>query len=272
MTHSLDADDADRDWAGPSAEPVSLCCWPIGVLRCADRSKFATPSQAGGNSQGVIELSAGLHLDVAVRELSGFSRIWLLWWFHRNSGWRPEVLPPRGRGGRKGVLATRSPHRPNPIGMSSVALLEVRQTRLYVGAHDLLDGTPILDIKPYLPEVDSFPEERSGWLEQLPPSGHYELICSPLARRQLDWLAEHQHPELVERIRSLLGSDPWPHRTRRITVHGDGYLLKCGSWRVFYQIHHRQVRVERVASRSRARSSSGCEAGLLTSFEAEFEF
>src|SRR6185437_11868823 len=88
--------------------------------------------------------------------LAGFERIWLLFVFHRSEGWKPLVRPPRG-GGKRGVLATRSPHRPNAIGLSAVELVAVEERALRVRGVDLLDGTPILDIKPYVPYADAFP-------------------------------------------------------------------------------------------------------------------
>jgi len=207
---------------------------PIGVLRssAASLGELARQPQAG---KGVIELMPGRHLDHAIHDLEGFSRIWLIWWFHRSKGeWRPKVLPPSSRSGRKGVLATRSPHRPNPLGISAVELLRVEKLRLWIGAHDLVDGTPILDIKPYLPRYDSFPDEREGWLEQESTSA-WTVELAP----------ELQNHELAERIRAILTEDPRPHRARRIHAMGDGRLrLGIGFWRFFYRLEGALVRVE----------------------------
>ncbi|MBS2039368.1 tRNA (N6-threonylcarbamoyladenosine(37)-N6)-methyltransferase TrmO [bacterium] len=184
--------------------------------------------------QAVIELEPGRHLEVAVSDLQGFSRIWLIWWFHRHRDWRPKVLPPRGRSGRKGVLATRSPHRPNPIGISAVPLLRVEGLKLWIGAHDLVDGTPILDIKPYLPRYDSFPEESEGWLEEL-----------EFQDWQVELPAELEGHPLAARVRAILQEDPFPHRTRRTLRMPDGRLrLSLGRWRFFYRIQGQQVLVE----------------------------
>ena len=79
----------------------------------------------------------------------------MLFWFDRNEGWRPKVLPPRSRSGRKGVFATRSPHRPNPLGLSAVRLERVDGLTLHVSDVDMLDGTPVLDIKPYVAYTDA---------------------------------------------------------------------------------------------------------------------
>jgi len=207
---------------------------PIGVLRCSQTflGELTHQPKAG---EGVVELAAGRHLDHAVHDLEGFSRIWLIWWFHRSKGqWRPKVLPPRSRSGRKGVLATRSPHRPNGLGISAVPLLRVEGLRLWIGAHDLVDGTPILDIKPYLPRYDAFAVEREGWLAEV---------------NSQDWTVELapalQGLELAERVRAILKEDPLPHRARRIHRLGDGRLrLGIGFWRFFYRLEGSRVLVE----------------------------
>lgn len=207
---------------------------PIGILRCSAESlgELERQPQAG---QGVVDLAPGRHLDHAVHDLEGFSRIWLIWWFHRSKGqWRPKVLPPSSRSGRKGVLSTRSPHRPNPLGISAVALLRVEGLKLWVGAHDLVDGTPILDIKPYLPRYDSYADEKEGWLTQA-ESRVWTVELAPA-------LANH---ELAGRVRAILAEDPLPHRARRIHAMPDGRLrLGIGFWRFFYRIEGARVLVE----------------------------
>lgn len=198
---------------------------------------------------GVIRLIGGHDFEASLSDLTGFSRIWLLWWFHHNEGWRPKVLPPRGRVGRRGLFATRAPYRPNPIGLTSVPLLEVKGRKLVIGPHDLLDGTPILDIKPYLPSVDSHPEAREGWLEMLQEEvPRYELIFTPQAQRQLDWLGEHFHPDFPSRVTRILSQDPLPHKTRRITRLPDGLRLGCGAWRVYFQVDGQKVWISHLGS------------------------
>ncbi|MGB0132674.1 tRNA (N6-threonylcarbamoyladenosine(37)-N6)-methyltransferase TrmO [Dokdonella sp.] len=122
-------------------------------------------TESGQTAEALIEFVADLP-ETAYRDLEGFERIWLIFAFHRSEGWKSEVRPPRG-GGKRSVLATRSPHRPNAIGLSAVRLLAVQARALRVCGIDLLDGTPILDIKPYVPYADAFPGSRAGWIDAI---------------------------------------------------------------------------------------------------------
>lgn len=217
---------------------------------------------------GRVELVGGQDFEIALADLAGFTRIWLIFWFHHNSTWRLKVLPPRGRTGRRSLFATRAPYRPNPIGMTSVPLREVRGRVLEIGPHDLLDGTPILDIKPYIPEFDAHPHERVGWLEDLTePAGRFLLSWSPRARAQIDWLNAHYHPELGERITRILSSDPFPHKTRRITRTPRGLRLGCGAWRVYYEVVEQTVEIAEVES-ALYEPSEHAEAPLHRAFRA----
>ena len=127
------------------------------------QSTVVAGTETGDVAEARVEFIAGFP-GAAFRDLAGFQRIWLLFAFHRSEGWKAEVKPPRG-GGKRSVLATRSPHRPNAIGLSAVELLAIDGHGLRVRGIDLLDGTPILDIKPYVPYADAFPDSRAGWID-----------------------------------------------------------------------------------------------------------
>lgn len=189
----------------------------------------------------LIRLEPGHQFEMALQDLAGFDRIWLIWWFHRNSTWRPRTLPPRGPAHRRGVFATRAPHRPNPIGLTCVSLLEVNGLELTVGPLDLVDGTPILDIKPYLTTVDCFPGSSLGWLDEVevamaePPK--YSVEISPRVRAQVDWLEREHGVRIIDRVTEVLARDPSPHRTRRILDLKDGrFRMACGPWRVYFSV------------------------------------
>lgn len=189
--------------------------------------------------------------DLALKDLAAFNRIWLVWWFHRNSTWKPLVLPPRGTATRRGVFATRSPHRPNPIGITSIPLLGVEGTNLIVGNSDLVDGTPILDIKPYITTVDSFPDASLGWLAEVeslhaePP--RYTTAFSLLAEEQLAWLRTEWSVDFQDRMVEILSRDPSIHRTRRIRKWGlDKFQMGCGAWKVIFAVTDLTVMVEAI--------------------------
>lgn len=106
----------------------------------------------------------------SLRGLEGFSHVWLLPYFHLNTNkdFRPVIHPPRLKGKTIGVFASRSPHRPSPIGLSLAKLDKIEGSTLHLSGIDLVDGTPILDIKPYVPASDCLPKARSGWTTRLP--------------------------------------------------------------------------------------------------------
>jgi tRNA-Thr(GGU) m(6)t(6)A37 methyltransferase TsaA len=222
-------------------EQPHLAITPIGYARTDKKVKYDTPHQPDpeAREENYIELLPHYDFELAVRDLEGFERIWLIWWFNRNKTWKPLVTPPRGEPVKRGVFATRSPHRPAPIGMTVVELLEVSTLRLTVGTLDLLDMTPILDIKPYIPEIDSFPESRDGWVGELeealklPPT--FIVRESEVAKTQIEWLKSEYGIDFYTRASAQLGRDPTPHRTRRIKGERNGLLfMACGAWRLHF--------------------------------------
>jgi len=156
-----------REWADPL--PVELR--PIGVMRSPQRVHHDAPRQPRtGTGSEPAPLRGEIHvfqgLQNALADLDGFSHVWVLFWCHHSRGWNSRVVPPRDTR-RRGLFATRAPARPNAIGLSCLELLGTGKRVLHVGAHDLLDGTPILDLKPYLPYCDSIPDARVGYVDDL---------------------------------------------------------------------------------------------------------
>jgi len=190
---------------------------PIATIHTPYREKFSTPRQPGlvPSVRAQVELFPAFASPEAARGLEGFSHIWLLFLFHQSidQGWSSTVRPPRlGGNKRVGVFASRSPFRPNPIGLSAVQLLSVDCNNgrlvLEVQGADLIDGTPILDIKPYLPYTDAIPEARGGFADR-PPEPLLQVEFSAAAREQLTRLSAPGQG-LESLILETLALDPRP--------------------------------------------------------------
>lgn len=197
------------------SEPV-LGLRPIGVVRTPFRERFGIPRQGGlvDEVRAVVELTPPYDREEAWRGIEGFSHLWLITWFHAGKGEAGlTVRPPRlGGNARLGVFATRAPYRPNPIGLSLVRLEAVEPTgcgvRLVVRGADLLDGTPLLDVKPYLPYADAVPEAAGGFALDA-PGERLLVVWSAAAREQCDRWAT-VYPDLPALVEALLARDPRP--------------------------------------------------------------
>ncbi len=143
--------------------PTTIRLTPIGVIHTPFRAAAGTPIQPrrAKGVKGTVEVFE--RFLEGLKDLQGFERVWLLYWFHRASQAQLRVVPYLDDRER-GLFATRAPCRPNPIGISAVRLLGVEGNLLSVADVDILDGTPLLDIKPYAPEFDCFKVTRCGWL------------------------------------------------------------------------------------------------------------
>ena len=150
--------------------PEAMTLKVIAHIHTAFPTKFGIPRQSGlvEELRGEIIFTPEYRNPDALRGLEDFSHIWLVWQFSGavRESWSPTVRPPRlGGNERRGVFATRSPYRPNALGLSCVELAGVENGELIVRGADLLDGTPIFDIKPYLPYVDAYPDARGGFTD-----------------------------------------------------------------------------------------------------------
>ena len=189
---------------------------PVGVIRSPFREKFGIPRQSllAEEAQGRLELLAPFDRAEALRGLEDFSHVWLIWVSHASPpiGDGLTVRPPRLGGNRRvGVFASRSPVRPNPIGLSVVRLLGVEAAAtppaLVLGGLDLLDGTPVLDIKPYLPYADALPDAEGGFAPEAPEKT-LSVRFSPEAERFLSDRPDGAH--LGRLIGEMIAFDPRP--------------------------------------------------------------
>lgn len=218
------------------------CIWhmkQIAHIESVYKSKFGVPRQAGlVDYEARVVFEPEYRVAEAVRGLDEFDYVWLIWGFHlaEREEWSPTVRPPRlGGNKRVGVFATRSPFRPNAIGLSSVRLLRIEAGPvLVVSGADLVDGTPIYDIKPYIPYADSHPEARGGFAQEAPKG--LELVDDHGLLLQLP---EGQREALTQ----TLCQDPRPHYQddpQRV------YAMPFDRWEVRFRVDDGIVYLEEV--------------------------
>ncbi len=191
---------------------------PIATVHSCFTEKFGVPRQPGivSAATGSIELLAPYNRMEAVRDLTGFSHIWVIFLFNRSTRgqWKPTVRPPRLGGNKKvGVFASRSNFRPNPVGLSVVRLLDICQEKgkilIHVQGLDILDGTPVIDIKPYIPYVDAIPDAIGGFAPER-PAPRLSVIFSADATAALSTLSVDAYPNLKAIIEGVVEQDPRP--------------------------------------------------------------
>ena len=221
---------------------------PVARIRTDFPSKFGIPRQAGlaAGLHGKVVFEPDYRIDEALRGLEGFSHIWLIWGFSENAGhdWTPTVRPPRlGGNVRMGVFATRSPFRPNGLGLSCVRLLEVQKeadlgTTLLVEGADMVDGTPIYDIKPYIPYADSIPDAVGGFA---PDEGRLLPVEIPAE------LEERIPEDKRTGLRAVLSRDPRPrYQEDPERIYGMGFA----GLDVRFQVQGGAVRVVEITDMS----------------------
>jgi tRNA-Thr(GGU) m(6)t(6)A37 methyltransferase TsaA len=191
---------------------------PIGIIESCFKEKFGIPRQPGlaTDARAALKIYPPFDQLEAFKGLEAFSHIWIIFVFHSGmrDTWKATVRPPRLGGNRRaGVFATRSGFRPNPIGMSAVRLEKItrenKETRLYLSGVDLMDGTPVLDIKPYLPYADAITDACGGFAPH-PPESPVRVEFSPEAESFCLEKEKAGFPGLMRLIEQLLKLDPRP--------------------------------------------------------------
>ncbi len=202
---------------------------PIGTFYSQASYKYEVPRQGVffRGHPGRIELLPHKGYEEALRDLEGFERLWIVFHFHQNSGWRPTTRPPvpPADHDRVGTFASRSPYRPNPIGLSCVKLLSVEKLTLHLDEADLLNGTPVLDIKPYIPKADAFPNAKAGWVEAQSES-LWKIFPSQLFQRENDWIFEMCGWDLQSFAECQLVNDPLDSSRRRVKVNLENHTAE----------------------------------------------
>ena len=221
----------------------------IGRIHACYQEKFGIPRQPGlVPIRGEIEILPKYAREEAFRGLEAFSHIWVIFVFHEamREQWKPTVRPPRlGGNERMGVFASRSMFRPNPLGLSVVELLQVTQEhggiRLQIRGGDFLNGTPVLDIKPYLPYVDAIPDAQGGYAPQA-PEATMAIRFGPEARARLE-AQKNRLPELEASIRAILGYDPRPAYKEGNNKNPQQFAMRLYDFDIKWQVEGQQLTV-----------------------------
>ncbi len=225
---------------------------PIGTVHCDERYRFEAPRQGVfAVNSGVITLNKGCQYEQAAEDLNGFSRIWVIFLFHLNQTWNPKVSPPVAPSKKKiGVFATRSPHRPNRIGMSCVELEKVEGLNIYIRNFDMLDLTPVLDIKPYIPAADAFPDARTGWLDAA-NAEKFTLEYTDIFRLKNGFITDNGGSDLHNFCGVQLSFSPLDASRRRLYSQPDGtWEIGCRTWRIRFSIDRERQTVTVLDART----------------------
>ncbi|WP_318479375.1 tRNA (N6-threonylcarbamoyladenosine(37)-N6)-methyltransferase TrmO [Photobacterium leiognathi] len=222
---------------------------PIGIIHSPYKEKFAVPRQPGlvPSARSEIVLQGAANSMEAVRGIEQFSHLWLLFLFDQNleAGWRPTVRPPRlGGNERIGVFASRATFRPNGIGMSAVELKGVRHENgnviIELGGVDLVDGTPIVDIKPYIPYSDSLPQAQGGFASNAP-----DLMPVCFSETALNQLPSKNKAYYQTVISEVLAQDPRP-AYKKGKPDPKQYAVHLFDFNVHFSVTEQQITVNQI--------------------------
>lgn len=225
---------------------------PIGMVQSDIKYRYESPRQGvlADKTNSVIVLNKHQNFEQALTGLEGFDRIWVVFLFHLNTNWKPMVTPPRHTRKKVGIFATRSPHRPSQIGLSCVKLERIEGLTIHISESDILDGSPVLDIKPYLPYSDSFPDAATGWAHtdfEL----QYSILYSETAEQQVNWIRQYAGINLKGFAKLQLEFNPTDNSRKRIEILSSSeFTLAYRTWRIIYSViqETKQVQINRITS------------------------
>ncbi len=197
-----------------SPNPETYNFVKIGHVKSGYPDKFGVPRQSGlvHSVASEIIIENQYQPEISLQGLERFTHLWILFIFHLNDskGFNAKVHPPRMNGGSIGVFATRSPHRPNPVGLSLVKIKKVHRDRIEVDGIDLVDGTPVIDIKPYLPQFEIREDAKAGWVEETSTTVIVVEFDSAADIELNIWIQQSGHGNLRQAITDIIRQDPRP--------------------------------------------------------------
>lgn len=225
---------------------------PIATFYCDKKNTYEASRQgasaADSNELGEIRFEKGQQFEQALDGIEGCTHLWLMYRFHHNEHWNPKVQPPRGTSQKIGVFATRSPYRPNQLGLSCVELVERKGLSLFIKKFDLLDSTPIFDVKPYLAYADSFPEAKMAWLDGI-ENGRLSVQFSNQAQEQLLWLEQKGLQQLRNFVIQQLEFEPLNAKKKRLQDQNETSATLCyRTWRASFEVHAQTVLITKIFS------------------------
>ena len=217
---------------------------PIGILQSKLKQRYETPRQGilAKGTNAVIQLYPKNNFNQALKNLDGFDRLWIIYQFHLNKGWKPLVSPPRHTRTKVGVFSTRAPYRPNPIGLSCVKLEKIEGLKIFISESDILDSSPVLDIKPYLPYSDSFPGSATGWVKN-EMDNTYEILIEEKARKLSEQLKKEVDVNLLGYAHVQLEFNPTDTTRKRISKiekkdnSDNQYVLVYQKFKIIYRVN-----------------------------------
>jgi len=225
---------------------MSVTYKPLAVFHSSHQETYEAPRQGvlAENATGWFEVDKVYGAE-SLEDLRGFEHIWLIYDFHKNKSWKPKVRPPRFSEKKRSVFSTRSPYRPNSIGMSCVKLDKIEGCKIFVSRHDLLEGSLILDIKPYIPYADSFPESATGWIKK---EAGFEVQFEDHALLKIDWLEKNTKVGFKQILLNQLAFEPTNSKAKRVKKTDKGFVFSVRTWRFEFSINEKTVAVLTVYS------------------------
>lgn len=204
---------------------MELTLKPVAYVESCYRDRFAVPRQPllVEDAWAFLRFENHVQPEISLQGLEGYSHLWVIFGFHLNnvSRFHAKVHPPRLQGESMGLFATRTPHRPNPLGLSLVAIKRITSSGIEIMGADLADGTPVYDVKPYLPEVEAQPMAMGGWSSRVEkPSITVRFATEELQKRIFQWGQRLQQPNIIRLIEQTLAQDPRPQVYKEL---GKGY-------------------------------------------------
>lgn len=210
----------------------------IGTIESAAKYRYELPRQAVFSSPAAFLRWNDRKYAACAADLVGFDRVWLIWVFDRNenASWHTQVrVPVPAEKDSYSVFATRSPYRPNPVGISAVELQEVTPDGLKLGGCDLLDGTAVLDVKPYIPDADAFPDAKAGWRDKIEKNAN-NIKWSENAAKQADFIFENGNFDLRNFCEVQLKYRPTDSSRKRVEKipESENHLLHFRTWKIIF--------------------------------------